>query len=94
MSNTLFQLPNTLHQISSPLSSEPNVFYKGTHHSTYGVGGFMEVMYLSDLSNDSQYTGILYGTIGSTFTLLLNPDNYSCGKRKIGMVFCILIVAY
>lgn len=74
----------------------------GTHYSTLGVGGYMEVYNISDL----YYTvpGGQYGTIkysgntipinfykgsGASFsydTLTLNSDNISSGRKKLGML--------
>jgi hypothetical protein len=74
----------------------------GTHYSTLGVGGYMEVYNVSDL----YYTvpGGQYGTIkysgntipinfykgsGTSFsynTLTLNSDNISSGRKKLGML--------
>ena len=74
----------------------------GTHYSTLGVGGYMEVYNISDL----YYTvpGGQYGTIqysgntipinfyrgsGTSFsynTLTLNSDNISSGRKKLGML--------
>ena len=79
----------------------PNYSNFGTHFSVYGVGGFMEVYSLSDLYYtipSGQYGAINYSgnsiplnyiksSGGSSFnTLVLNSDNISSGRRKLGML--------
>ena len=74
----------------------------GTHYSTYGVGGYMEVYNISELYYTvpgGQYGQIKYsgnsipinfykgsGTSFSYDTLTLNSDNVSSGRRKLGML--------
>lgn len=74
----------------------------GTHYSTLGVGGYMEVYNISDLSYTipgGQYGTIKYsgntipinfyrgsGTSFSYNTLTLNSDNISSGRKKLGML--------
>jgi len=79
----------------------PNYSNFGTHFSVYGVGGYMEVYNLSDLYYiipSGQYGTINYSgnsiplnyiksSGGSSFdTLVLNSDNISSGRRKLGML--------
>ena len=74
----------------------------GTNFSTLSVGGYMEVFSLDQLRyiippltyGQVNYSGnsipITYSVgSGSTFsydTLILNPDNISSGRKKIGML--------
>jgi len=74
----------------------------GTHFSTDGIGGYMEVFNVTDLiftiptgqTGSIEYTGntipvnLLKGGAGpfSTDVLTLNPDNISSGRRKLGML--------
>jgi hypothetical protein len=79
----------------------PNYSTFGTHFSVYGVGGYMEVYKVSDLYYSipsGQYGPINYSgnTIpvnytkssgGSSFdSLILNSDNISSGRRRLGML--------
>lgn len=72
----------------------------GTNFSIYGVGGYMEVYNISDLyfTVPSGVTGQIfysantipinfyYGTGYSNNSLILNSDNISSGRRKLGML--------
>jgi hypothetical protein len=79
----------------------PNYSTFGTHFSIYGVGGYMEVYKVSDLYYSipsGQYGPINYSgnTIPVNYTkssggtsfdsLILNSDNISSGRRRLGML--------
>jgi len=81
-------------------SSVGSTSLKGTNFSIYSVGGYMEVYNISDLyfTIPTGTTGQVYysgNTIPinfylannySTNTLILNSDNISSGRRKLGML--------
>ena len=101
MSNLNYQNPLSPLRVLGTQSVNSDQFI-GTHYSTLGVGGYMEVYNISDL----YYTvpGGQYGTIqysgntipinfykgsGTSFsynTLTLNSDNISSGRKKLGML--------
>ena len=101
MSNLNYQNPLSPLRVLGTQSVNSDQFI-GTHYSTLGVGGYMEVYNISDL----YYTvpGGQYGTIqysgntipinfykgsGTSFsynTLTLNSDNISSGRNKLGML--------
>ena len=101
MSNLNYQNPSSPLRALGTQSVNSGQFI-GTHYSTLGVGGYMEVYNISDL----YYTvpGGQYGTIqysgntipinfyrgsGTSFsynTLTLNSDNISSGRKKLGML--------
>jgi hypothetical protein len=72
----------------------------GTNFSIYGVGGYMEVYNVSDLyytipsgtigqvydSSNTIPINFYVGTGYSNNTLVLNSDNISSGRRKLGML--------
>jgi len=72
----------------------------GTNFSIYGVGGYMEVYNISDLyfivpsgvtgqifySANTIPINFYYGTGYSNNSLILNSDNISSGRRKLGML--------
>lgn len=72
----------------------------GTNFSIYGVGGYMEVYNVSDLyytipsgtigqvynSSNTIPINFYAGTGYSNNTLVLNSDNISSGRRKLGML--------
>jgi hypothetical protein len=82
--------------------SVSNTALYGTHFSIYGVGGFMEVYNVSDLYytvpsgtyGTVEYSGNTIpinfskgsGTTFSVDTLILNSDNISSGRRRLGML--------
>jgi len=82
--------------------SVSNTALYGTHFSIYGVGGFMEVYNVSDLYytvpsgtyGTIEYSGNTIpinfskgsGTTFSLDTLILNSDNISSGRRRLGML--------
>jgi hypothetical protein len=82
--------------------SVSNTALYGTHFSIYGVGGFMEVYNVSDLYytvpsgtyGTIEYSGNTIpinffkgsGTSYSVDTLVLNSDNISSGRRRLGML--------
>jgi hypothetical protein len=101
MSSLNYRNPLSPLRVFGTQSVSPEQFI-GTHFSTEGVGGYMEVYNVSDL----YYTvpGGQYGTIkysgntipinfykgsGTSFsydTLTLNSDNLSSGRKKLGML--------
>lgn len=92
MYENLFRLPITRNVINDAISLEQGT-EGGTHYSSYGIGGLIEVMSLTDLSNDSRFVGISYNlfpNLSSIRELYLNTENTSCGKRKIGMLVYVL----
>lgn len=92
MYENIFKLPKTYNVINDAISLQPGT-EGGTHYSSYGIGGFIEVMNLSDLSNDSRFVGIsynLFSDLSGIRELYLNTENTSCGKRKIGMLVHVL----
>lgn len=78
--------PRSQNQLSVPYSV-PQGYTNGTHFSIYGVGGYMEVHYLSDLyiSAGTIPLNLNYDPSGNTI-LILNSDNVSSGRRKLGML--------
>jgi len=88
--------------ISNGAASLPESSVNATHFDSYGVGGYQEVYNLSDLLftiPSNTYGKILYsgntipinfykgsGTSYSYNTLVLNSDNISSGRRKLGML--------
>lgn len=89
MSNFPYKNPISPTLLSVPYSV-PTGYNNGSHFSVYGVGGYMEVYNLSDLH-------ISAGTIpinvtfrnditGTTQILILNNDNVSSGRRRLGML--------
>lgn len=66
----------------------PQGYVYGTHFSIYGIGGYMEVQNLSDLHISSNTIPInaIYDISGNPFTIILNNDNVSSGRRKLGML--------
>ena len=73
---------------------------QGTDHSVLGIGGWMEVGNLSDLSLTFSGIGVqnlsantipinIYIGNGTPFNpsyINLNSDNFSSGRRRIGMI--------
>ena len=101
MSQLPYKNPNSpIQSVGTPSVSNTTLF--GTHFSVYGVGGYMEVYNVSDLyytipSNTYgviQYSGNTIpinfskgsGTTFSLDTLILNSDNISSGRRRLGML--------
>jgi hypothetical protein len=101
MSSLNYKNPLSPLRALGPQSVSPEQFI-GTHFSTEGVGGYMEVYNVSDLYYTvppSTYGTILYsgntipinfykgsGTSFSYDTLTLNSDNLSSGRKKLGML--------
>ncbi len=87
MSSFPYINPTSQNQISVPYSV-PNGYTNGTHFSIYGVGGYMEVHNLSDLylSAGTIPINAQYDLSGNVTSLILNNDNVSSGRRKLGML--------
>jgi hypothetical protein len=87
MSNYPYINPTSKSQLSVPYSV-PQGYTNGTHFSIYGVGGYMEVHNLSDLylSAGTIPINVQYDLSGNVSTLILNNDNVSSGRRKLGML--------
>ena len=87
MSSFPYINPTSQNQLSIPYSV-PNGYVNGTHFSIYGVGGYMEVHNLSDLylSAGTIPINLQYDLSGNVTTLILNNDNVSSGRRKLGML--------
>ena len=87
MSSFPYINPTTTNQLSVPYSV-PNGYINGTHFSIYGVGGYMEVHNLSDLylSAGTIPINVQYDISGNVSTIVLNNDNVSSGRRKLGML--------
>ena len=64
--------------VYTPIAPPAANSYNGTHHSIMGVGGYMEVPTIDNLYDL---------TINPN---LLNPDGYSSGKRRVGMIVYVL----
>ena len=79
--------PTTKSQLSVPYSV-PQGYTNGTHFSIYGVGGYMEVHSISDLyiSAGTIPINVQYDISGNVSTLILNNDNVSSGRRRLGML--------
>lgn len=98
-----YKNPITGQQTDGPISISRNAV-QGTNFSVLGVGGYMEVYNLNDLSLVFSGTGIqefsgntipIQLTIGSNNTfnptlLTLNSDNISSGRRKLGMLVYVI----
>jgi hypothetical protein len=101
MSNLPYKNPiSPIQVLGTPSVRNTDLF--GTHFSVYGVGGYMEVYNVSDLyytipSNTHgviQYSGNTIpinfskgsGTTFSLDALILNSDNISSGRRRLGML--------
>jgi hypothetical protein len=82
-----FLVPTSYSAVTEPFSVPAFASY-GTNFSVYGVGGFMEVYYLSELSFSSRTIPIEYDTDGNgnLISVILNDDNISSGRRKLGML--------
>jgi hypothetical protein len=87
MSSSPYINPTSKNQLSIPYSV-PQGYTNGTHFSIYGVGGYMEVHNLSDLylSAGTIPINVQYDLSGNVSTLILNNDNVSSGRRKLGML--------
>jgi hypothetical protein len=87
MSSFPYINPTSKNQLSVPYSV-PQGYTNGTHFSIYGVGGYMEVHNLSDLylSAGTIPINVQYDLSGNVTTLILNNDNVSSGRRKLGML--------
>lgn len=99
MSQISSKNPSTTFKTKVPISASPNMVF-GTHFDIYGVGGYMEVYNISDLyfTIPTGTTGQVYysgntipinfykGSGYSTNSLILNSDNISSGRRKLGML--------
>ncbi len=101
MSSLNYKNPLSPLRVFGTQSVSPEQFI-GTHFSTEGVGGYMEVYNVSDLYytvppstyGTIQYSGNtipinFYKGSGTSFsydTLTLNSDNLSSGRKKLGML--------
>jgi hypothetical protein len=101
MSSLNYKNPLSPLRVLGTQSVSPEKFI-GTHFSTEGVGGYMEVYNVSDLYytvppstyGTIQYSGNtipinFYKGSGTSFsydTLTLNSDNLSSGRKKLGML--------
>lgn len=87
MSSFPYKNPTSNNTLVSPYTP-PYEYSNGTHFSIYGIGGYMEVYYLSDLYLSSSTIPITidYDFSGNPSLLILNNDNISSGRRKIGML--------
>lgn len=82
-----FLIPSSQSAVTETWSVPQGANY-GTNFSVYGVGGFMEVYYLSELSFSSATIPINYevNQNGDLVAVILNDDNISSGRRKLGML--------
>jgi hypothetical protein len=101
MSNLQYRNPITPFITLNPVSVSRNEVF-GTNFSVLGVGGYMEVYNLSDLNytipagrtGTIEFTGNTIpiefkkgtGSAFSTDVLVLNSDNISSGRRRLGML--------
>ena len=82
-------VPTSPFKIQAPITPDVQPFQQifGTHFSTYGIGGYSEVLTLSELSIFSSYTlNIDFTTSNNEPVLYLYSDNVSSGKRKLGQL--------
>lgn len=86
MYNTLFGIPKTQNEVTVPISYNPSEGTQGSHFSVNSVGGYYEVMYLSDLDTFSEKTGVSFDIDDDSSILYLSTDNISSGKRRLGML--------
>lgn len=87
MSTFPYNKPTSQSTVQYPLT--PNSSNKtGTHYSIYGIGGYMEVQNLSELSYTSTTIPInlIIDLSGNTYGVILNNDNISSGRRRLGML--------
>lgn len=87
MSTFPYKLPISLNTIQYPITPSSGNS-SGTHYSIYGIGGYVEVQNLSELSYTSSTipVNVLIDSSGNTTGLILNGDNISSGRRRLGML--------
>ena len=82
-----FILPTSQSVVTGPYSVS-RTSNTGTNFSVFGIGGYVEVESLADLSFSSQTIPINYSLnlSGDVVSVTLNSDNISSGRRRLGMV--------
>jgi len=82
-----FILPTSQSGVTAPFSVS-RTSNTGTNFSIFGIGGYVEVETLSELSFSSQTIPINYslGLSGDVVSVTLNSDNVSSGRRRVGMI--------